>query len=319
MTFFDEQYKKALEKINKRLETEQDQNEIQKLLLDKKSINRYLSKEPIDKKPDNALLDQDKITDFVFNNKFSYSNLNAENIFLLNRKSLNDLTQKFVEKFSLLKTYNDIVKKDELKIKKGKNYYLGATIYINSLNENYIEICPTGKLIDYSTFIHELSHAKQNVLSREGKKKLKFCDTYPTFMELIFADWLKENNLLKESYNIKISILNQAKKLANELYDEIDSYFQNKKKRCSEADYFFKYKYNLLKQIVLAICLYNLYLSNPEQTLKRVELFVLNLKKLEEEELLQILGMNNNIFDNNQIVYKVCGKVKEEKKKILKK
>jgi len=318
MSFLENQCKKALEKIDELLKYEQDEEQIKKLLLDKEYIIKsFSSKKNDEKKLQSQHLNKHDAFKFVFSNKFNNINLKPINILFINRKKLSSLTREFMKKtrFKLYDTYNSIKSSECLKISRGSSCYLGMTFYINSLNENYIEIFKTGEIVDYSTFIHELGHARQNILGRDGNQKQCFRDAYPVFLELVYADWLKENNMLKESYDLKLLLLKQTKTLLNELQEKFYIYF-NGKHRTDSNDYFFEYKYNLLNDIILAFYLYDMYLLEPKETIKKIDSFISNLKKLDEKELLKILKLDNSILNGDKIVYKLYEQLQFEKSNI---
>ena len=132
-------------------------------------------------------------------------------------------------------------------------------------------------------------------------------------MELIFSDYLKENGFEKEAYNLKISFLNQIRTQLIELKYELHDYLNRPRKK-SIDNFIFEYKYESSRDMILALYLYDRYLLNPENTLIKIDYFILNLN------ILSILDFDKNIFNNiNKVFSKIYNKLEKERLMLLKK
>ena len=144
-----------------------------------------------------------------------------------------------------------------------------------------------------------------------------FIEVYPKFLELVFSDFFKIKNMPKISYNLKLSMLNKVKKILDELNDEIYEYVYRDPDNNKVDDYIFEYKYNITKDTIVAFELYEMYLSNPKEVLDKLDLFIKNLQVMSEDQLLNIVGLDNSIFEKNIVFYKVIEKLRKEKEEII--
>ena len=318
MKLFETEYKKDLLYIDKLLENEEDEN-IKKILLeDKIAILEYINSSNISKQLHNKKeLDIGTIISFIKNNNLNSIKVKRIRIFYINYKKIQNLTDKFIEnsQFNLLSQYLKIKSYNGIKFTEKKYFYLGFTIYINSLDKNYIHIDNKKSICDYFTLIHELGHARMNSLCKDSNGH--FGEAYPIFLELVFCRYLESHGMIKESYNIKSSILQQLKDFVNELKHELNNYslFNNK---TSYNNYFLEYKFETAKSIILAFHLYIMYLSNPKSLCLKLDDFLKQVCVLSEEQLLNLLGLDCGIFDNVNFVYDIGKLLKDERIKIIK-
>lgn len=320
MKLFDIELSKDLVEINKRLQHEKNIDVRNSLLVDRKFILKYLGFNKTMKQFNyKRLLDKSDVIDFLNNNQLNSFRLKKFKILYINHKKMSLLTKIFIEKpeNKLYNTYKRIVNYGGLKFFDTPRPYLGVTTYIKSLGKNYIEIYKQNLISDYSTKIHELGHARANNICNTSE--LKFIESYPVFLELIFSDFLKKNGFVKESYNIKLSLLNQVKNFLMELQDELYSYLSRGEEHCFD-NWIFEYKYKILRDIILGFYLYEMYLSNSQETSIKIDYFILNSSKMTEEQLLNILGINIFDFNNSKkLLQKIYNQLEDERELIMKK
>lgn len=216
--------------------------------------------------------------------------------------------------FELKETYNKILDDETLFCTKKIPRKTGCTIYLKSLKKNYVLIHGTQTPYDEAILVHELGHAKQNLLERNFvNKKLEsnFCEAYSYFLMLVYFDYLKNFGYEKESYNYKCKVLNSLLIRLECLFHIADS--NNIKRRD------FQFNYMIVISMLLAFHLYNVYLENPKECLKLVEKFNLNYENVSDYELLKKLGLNFEVFKNNKILKTTKEHLKGESIKIKQK
>lgn len=322
MNLFKEELKKDLIEINKRLEVAIDDDIIQQLLKDKEYILGILYPETI--KISFKYINKEskeEIGKIIKSSQFYLEPLKKikctnNNIYVV------DLFKKFLldDKFNLRNTFTKIRNYNGIKYLNSNHNYYGATTYINSLNKNYIEICKTKNIFEYSTLIHELGHAKMNFIGNKfcfNKEKSSYEETYPIFLELIFSDFLKDNGMAKESYKIKYFIYKQIRMFSRELNEEYYDYLKYSDKQ-NFSRFIFELKYRYFKSMLLALQFYYMYKSNPDLTMRKIEYFINNIYKVTDRELLKYIGIDIHRF-NNKNVNKLYNGLKEQKEKIKRK
>jgi hypothetical protein len=325
MKIFNDEFTKDLLEIMRRLEHEKNINVRNVLLKDLKLILLYLGinivEDPRNNKKilNNRIINVNELTNYIIKNQTNRIKIKEFKLFYVNHKKLSLLTKTFLERpnSKLSSTYKKMISYGGIKYFKEYSGYLGCTRYFKSLDKNYIEIYKKNLITDYSTKVHELSHARVNSICNNPPKQ--FYEVYPNFMELIFSDYLKENGFEKEAYNLKISFLNQIRNQLIELKYELHDYLNRPRKK-SIDNFIFEYKYESSRDMILALYLYDRYLLNPENTLIKIDYFILNLNKLSEDELLSILDFDKNIFNNiNKVFSKIYNKLEKERLMLLKK
>ena len=317
MSLFDVEFRKDLVEINKRLQYEKNIDIRNSLLEDKDYILQYLGYKQISKTNYKKMLKKEDAIEFLKNSNLRCFYLKKFKIFYINHKKLSLLTEKFIEepKNKLYNTYKQILNYNGMKFV-NSCLYRGKTIYIKSLDKNYIEILKNYSINDYLTKIHELGHARVNNISKATK--LKFVESYPIFLELVFSDFLKENGYVKEAFNIKLSLLNQLKDFLEQSQEELYSYL-NRSDAFEFDNFIFEYKYKVLRDIILAFHIYEMYVSKSYETSKKIDYFILNLSKLTEEQLLNIFGIDILEFNKStKFLEKIYSDLKLEKKSIKK-
>lgn len=314
---FEEEYKKSLIEINEMLKFTYDENIRKQLLKDKQYIENLLFKNKFDFKYNNQLDDKD-IFDLIMYNQGYYKTLRNLKFIFSDNKIILDLFNKFIVKneFKLKNTYKTILNYNGIKYINLKNANcFGSTIYIQSLNKNYIQIYKTKKAYEcYSTLIHELGHSKINFCAN-NEYQSSYTETYPIFLELVFSDFLKDNGAPKESFNIKSVILNQVKEFIEELYEEYNDYVYYNENQLFNK-YMFENKFKSLKGYLLALELYFNYQTNPQDILDKLEVFVNNIRKINDNDLLRLIDIED--INSNKNINKFYELLKDEKVKIKK-
>lgn len=309
---------KDLQIILEKLNQEKDIDKKNVLLRDKEKILQMLNlKSRKRKNRYEKKLDPSIVKKVLSDNKTNFICLKEFQLFYINLTRLSTLTKTFIEKgdSKLSKTYKRIISYGGIKTFNDNRFYDGNTRYIQSLDKNYIEILGKQSLSHYSTKIHELAHARVNSMCKSVVNN--FIEVYPVFLELVFSENLKKNGLLKEAYNIKVSLLNEIKDYYAQLNKDLLVYQDDDVENYMDK-VVFEYKYHLLKDIVLAFYLYDMYLMNPEETLIKMDFFILNLNKKTEDELLNIFGLDRTYLnDSKQLFKRIYEIIKIEKTVIM--
>lgn len=322
MKLFEEEYKTCLHELNQKYEQERDPQKASKILSDISYIHSYLYSHYSNYRfVGKSFEEKKKFLDYSQLQKLKKCKVGYYKTIRVNKELMKKITQEFInlkvvklkDVYDRIKSYDGIGYEYEYDVDKAIN---GATIYIKSLNKNYIKIFLTGKLSDYSTCVHELGHARVNTMCKDIDEKQKFIEVYPIFLELLFADYLKVNNMQKASYNLKLSMLNKTKKFLDEINKEIFDYVYRDSSKNKIDDYIFEYKYEVVKDMILAFKLYDMYLTDPNEILEKFDLFINNLQVMTEEELLKIFGLESSVFEENIVFYKIFEQLKQEKKEI---
>ena len=180
-----------------------------------------------------------------------------------------------------------------------------------------MEIRKSKKLYEYNSKIHELGHAKTNIESYRLPyiyKNNSFMESYSIFLELVFADYLKNNGKKKQGYELKKLIFQKIKDITKQLYEELDEY-KNDSETKKALKYFFEINYKTLKGYYLSLYFYYLYKSNSKESLKIINSFIKEVNLLSDNDILKKFNINKNCFTNEN-VYKLYKELKEEKIKI---
>lgn len=318
MNLFEEEFANHLIEINNKLKEETDIFLKEQLLRDKEFILDYLY--PKQKKKSFNYIsteNEEEILKILRVNKINFKSLKRVQYPNNNKNSL-DLFQKFIGQniFNLQTILEKIKNYNGIKYLNKKSEYYGSTMYIASLRRNYIEVIKTNNIYEYTTLVHELGHAKINLQGNKSsihRKKSSLGDVYPIFLELLFSDFIKDNGMIKESYEIKYLIFSQIKIFLNELSEEYFEYI------CYDDNdlfnkFIFDFKYRYLKSILLALQFYYMYKENAIETTQKINYFIKNIYKMSDEELL--INLNIDLYFNNENISKLYNELKEQKEKI---
>lgn len=322
MNLFKEELEKDLIEIDKKLELETDINGIKQLLKDKEYIlnaiypkkfnvfSKYMNKE--NKEEMLKVIESSQIYFRPLKN-VRYSKRNTQ-IFNLITKFLDE------DNFNLKNTYQKIINYNGIKYLDNSDSYYGSTTYITSLNKNYIQISKTKNVFEHTTLVHELGHAKINFIGNKysvNKKESIYGEAYSIFLELVFSEFLKNNNLLKESYEIKYFIFKQINDFSSELNHEYYDYLEYSDEQ-NLNKFVFEFKYMYFKNMLLALQFYYMYKTNTDLTIKKITYFIDNIYKVTDNELLRIIEIDMSAF-NNENINKLYNELVEEKSKIKRK
>lgn len=320
MAVFEEQYKKALIEIEEKLKViEKDKELFVQLNIDKENIIKYFHPKITNQNLNLETIEIDKEeSNMVTHNQLNFCPLSR--IFFINRNdnSIEKLFVNFIEEdtFGLKKIYDEIIYNKELIYTKTENNFWGRNIFIPSIKRNFIEIKKSNKLYEVCSIVHELGHAKTNIECFKlpyVSKKNSFLESYSIFLELVFADYLKNNGKRKQGYELKFLIFQKIKDIIEQLYEDL-----NEHKSDIKTKYFFEMNYKTLKGYCLALYFYDLYQLNPNESLKLINNFIKEVKLLDDNELINKFNINKNCFSNHN-VYKLYKQLKEEKTKIKQK
>lgn len=320
MNLFEEEYKKSLVEINKLLETTTDITLKKQLLNDKEVIlNRLYPNQMTSNFKYISKVSKEEIKKMILSTQLDI--MSIKNIKKPHKKDiyLFELFKQFINnnKLNIKNTYKKITNYNGIKYISSNNFYYGATIYIPSLKKNFIKVCNTKNIYKYSVLVHELGHAKINFIENKinlNRQKSSLEESYPIFLELVFSDYIKDKGFLEESFQIKYLIYNQIKQCIKELNDEVFDYLHYDENRYVDR-FIFDNKYELLKNLLLGLQLYYMYLNNPDLTLIKLENFVNNIYKVSDNELLKMLEINEILF-NDKNVSKFYIELKSQKIKI---
>lgn len=310
-----------LKKINEMLKNCSDNDKKNILLQDKYNILSYLG------------LSVDNHKKIVLKNQFSYntiinsiitnqmSHVPVKKIYYPIKKTNLDyisIFEKFMleDEFNLSDIYDEIQSDNNIFWIKNKSKVksLGCTLYVESLRKNYIKINNTGKIRDYAVLVHELGHAKMNLKlqkSFNAQHISNFGEAYSVFLELEFLDYIKNFGLLKESFNIKISMLENILATLEYLYENLDKYL-----KLSETDIYkqnFNRRYRIVISNLLAFHFYNLYLKDKDECYEKLEIFNKKFGKFDDESLLDNIDMNIYDLKNLRILKKFCNNLNKER------
>lgn len=231
----------------------------------------------------------DAINSFFSSKMFRDYEFSCLQIFNMNNKKLEATTLKFIKntKHELSKSF----KNAKITPLKQKRRHCGTTIYVKTLDKSYVFISKNDMLTKAITLIHELGHARVCDVRKENIRSRCFNEVYPKFLELVFSDYLIQNGLEKHGYNVKVKLLNEIKYHIFQIknYDEDGQIFLA------------QYNYNVIKDNILAIYLYLMYKKTPNEILTKLNTFIDSLGKKNEEELLNIFGLDSSIFTDLNI------------------
>lgn len=321
---FEEQYKNALEEIERLITITKDKEFLEQLKKDKEYILNYLYPKPkSDSKKINFDLGitetKEEISDFIFSNQLYFYPLTNISFINKNDKQIGKLFNSFIEEdiFGLKNIYEEIILNNGLTYTDKSDNWWGRNVFIPSIKRNFMEIRKSKKLYEYNTKIHELGHAKTNIESYRLPyiyKNNSFMESYSIFLELVFADYLKNNGKKKQGYELKKLIFQKIKDITKQLYEELDEY-KNDSETKKALKYFFEINYKTLKGYYLSLYFYYLYKSNSKESLKIINSFIKEVNLLSDNDILKKFNINKNCFTNEN-VYKLYKELKEEKIKI---
>lgn len=307
---------KDLKKIDEILLNCNDLNKKKLLLRDRELLLYYLRNKKIDEKYilHNIPLKEKDILDTILTNQKKYPGLRP----FKRVKNINDLKifDEFIhfDFFGLKNCYNKILEDNSIIFTKNLQSSIGECLFIHSLSKNYILIGDCKKELEGGVMIHELGHAKQNLLKQtllSNYLDSNFAEAYSYFLMLVYYEFIKEFGLAKESFNFKLKFLNNLLIELNILYDLYDP-----KNRINKL-FNKQYKYAVSK--LLAIYFYNLYLENPYKCLETINIFNENYGDTSDYNLLNNIGINFDIFKNRKLINAFTLNLQEEKEKIKQK
>lgn len=192
---------------------------------------------------------------------------------------------------------------------------LGENLYITSLDKNYIRIYDTNKISDVAVLVHELGHAKLNLVhinAFEGNYSCNFSEAYTNFLKLMFLDFIGEHGRPKDSFNLKYSFFDDFVAETEFLLGELDSYSNDDKFNRKSFDY----KYKLMMSDLFAMYLYNLYKKDREECYRILNIYINNFGLLSDEELLRTMNINPGTFKNLRIVSEFVTNLNKERYEI---
>lgn len=327
MKAFEEQYKSALVEIEKLINVIDDKELLEQLKKDKEYILNYLYPKPksVSKKLDFDLGIKDtkeEICDFIISNQLYFCPLSNISFINKNDKQIEKLFNRFLEEdiFGLKSVYEEIISNNGLNYTEESDNCWGRNTFMPSIKRNFIEIKKSKRLYEINSKVHELGHAKINVECLDIKndfstlKDNSFLESYSIFLELMFADYLKNNGKKKQGYELKFLIFQNIKDISRQLYEELDQYkdYSDVKK---SLKYFFEMNYKTLKGYYLSLYFYYLYQSNPEVALEIINNFIKQVKFFDDKQIIKNFNLNKNCFSNDN-VYKLYRELKQEKIKI---
>lgn len=325
MKVFEEHFKRDLVEIEEKIKNCSENGEVlNQLKKDKEYILSCLYpelKKPVKKADfDLELVDtKEEMSNLIINNQVYLHPI--QNFYFTNKndKKLEDLFDSFIEEdtFGLKKIYEEIISDNRLVYVKKSDNFLGCNTFIPSVNKNYIEIKESKKLYETSTKIHELGHAQTNLEKYNDaivKKNNSFLESYPVFLELVFADYLKKNGKTKQGFELKFLIFQKMRDLTKILYDELCEYKKHGEEKRG-LKYFFEYNYKTVKGINLSLYLYYLYKENPQEALKFISSFIRMVKFFDDKQIIKKFNLNKDCF-NSDNVYKLHRELKIEKNNI---
>lgn len=321
----EEKYKQILVEIEKRIKTAKPNSVfLSQLETDKKLLLNCLYPElyKLSSSCDlNIKETKDEIISFVINHQLYFCPLSGVYFINKNNKNIEELFNNFINEdtFGLKKVYEEIISNDGLTYVECEQPFWGKNLFISSLKRNLIEIRKSNKLYEATSKVHELGHAKTNVESIENPIRLKnnsFLESYSIFLELVFADYLKNNGLKKEGFELKLLTFRHIKNLIKTLYEQLSEYKNSDEQR--RFDYYYEKNYRILKSYYLSLHFYFLYKDNPKDTLKIIDSFIKQVKILDDNEIIKKFNLNKKCFSNDN-VYKLYRELSYEKSNIKRK
>ena len=284
---------------------------------DKKVITNT-SKELVEKRIGftSNYLNKESILDIMTHNKF-LKNTNKK-VKLSKRISSKVLDEIFID---FLITTNIPLFELYTKMKKHNIIYTtidenicGSTVYIKSLLKNYIIINDATAFDKKLTLIHELGHAFQNLNGYKQTDYYSTCfmESFSSFLELQFIDYLRKNGFKEKSFNEKVNIINEIISNHSILNDSLDSYLSDNISTIDKL--IFDYKYKQFMSDLLCLYFYSKYKSNDYEEL--LDCFNMNYAKVNDKEMLRILGIPFETFKYGSCVKKFEKELSQEKKLI---
>lgn len=312
METFEQSLSKDLEQIEGMLKTCKDDNLRDILNADKDTICECLNLYNTPVNRSNSATYKE-IKENILSNKIGYKTVSP--IYMLKQnKSIENkqLFEEFIKKneFGLRQVYenpNTCIFFSDVKFGE-----LGYNIYIKSLNKNYIRVYSNNKINNYSVLVHELGHAKLNLVhlnAFEGHYNCNFSEAYPNFLKLMFLDFIKEQGRTKDSFNLKYSYLNQFVTLTEILMEKLGSYSNYS----SIEKSLFDYQYKLLMSDLLTMYLYNLYKKDKGECLRVLNIYINNFGLVSDNEFLKLMNINPNNFKNLRIVSEFVNNLNNER------
>lgn len=318
-----EEYKnmmlRHLTQINKLLNENQNSSIFDDLFFDKQILLFYLYGNNIDEKYRNFIfqLEKNDIIYPIMMNQTKYIPIKPFRI-MNRRKNIDNLKifNEFLKEdfFGLKESYDKILNDGTLFYTKDIPKSSGRTIYLNSINKNYVLVYKGGIPYDYSVTVHELGHVKQNLLKRDlFKQKLEsnFSEAYTYFLTLAYFDYIKQFGCELEAFNYEYKFLQVLLFHFYDLYDSIDLEKLDEPK--------FQRQNALAISKLLAIYFYNIYLSTPLECLDMLETFNKNYENMNDYDLLKSIDINFNIFKSGEIIDTFINYLKKEKIRIKQK
>lgn len=192
------------------------------------------------------------------------------------------------------------------------------TCYIPILKNSYILINNHGSVDDLATLIHELGHAyTYRLFNNESLDRFYsfnnnyLTETFSLFLEILFIDYLKKNNINKEdailSENMYLKYIENRFKKVLELckMDKIDKIVSKDETILINA---LIYSYGATTGIELC----EHYKEDPKYTKENIRFFLSSLGKYSSEELLDILKIKEEDLHSCKTLIKRLNKHKKE-------
>lgn len=226
------------------------------------------------------------------------------------RDFLNSYDSNMYELFMNMEGYIDM---DTKKLKK-----TDFTCYIPILKNSYILINNHGSVDDLATLIHELGHAyTYRLFNNESLDRFYsfnnnyLTETFSLFLEILFIDYLKKNNINKEdailSENMYLKYIENRFKKVLELckMDKIDKIVSKDETILINA---LIYSYGATTGIELC----EHYKEDPKYTKENIRFFLSSLGKYSSEELLDILKIKEEDLHSCKTLIKRLNNHKKE-------
>lgn len=287
----DKEYELVLTDLKQTINKETDPKKIELLRESIDKINKHLNYIPkkISEEEKKQIIKQQEpqieiIYKFLKSGMFRDCKFYRFIIWNTNEKKLARITINFIKKskFQLLKRFQTA---KIIQLNK-KRRQAGTSIYIYPIDKTYVFISKNNAIVQANTLIHELGHAKIYNVNKKSSTNIYLDEVYPKFLELVFSDYLIDNGLEKHGYNIKVRLLKEIK---NHIF-EINEY------NYDHEMFYAPFNYYAIKGNILAICIYVMYKKNPSDIINKLNIFIQNLGKMNEDELLNIFGLNSSIF-----------------------
>lgn len=307
---------KDLNRLEKLLQDCKDEEVMNSLNEDINKIHQCLNSSVSFPKIDNND-EMQEIRDNIITNKINHIPIRPAYL-LRQTRTIDDkqVFEEFIEKdeFGLKQVYEN--PNTYIFYESDKVNSLKDSIYIKSLKKNYIRVGRMNKISDYSNLLHKLGHAKLNLINSSSADRIytsNFSETYSNFVKLMFFDSFKEYDRNKDSFNLKYSFLDEFVVTVESLISKLNSY-------CNLKDYpkfksSFDYNYKLLMSNLLAMYLYNLYINNPDECIRKLNVLVNNFGLLDDKELLKAMNIDPGNFKNLKIISEFIKNLSSEKSK----